>query len=238
MPKKKNKNKDGKKPFHRLHAHANPLADKFFEYPARPDAMDWKKLYPALPNPSVDFVDIGCGFGGLSIALCQEFSTSVVLAMEIRDKVVDFVQGRIAKLREEQPDKYQNVACIPCNCMKNLPNYFIKAQLSKMFILFPDPHFKHSKHRLRIITPTLLAEYAYFLRPGGLLYTCTDVEELHQWMVKCLEEHPLFRRVSEEKLAEDRAFQLVLSASEECKKVDRNGKPKYPAVFERITDPN
>ena len=41
---------------------------------------------------------------------------------------------------------------------------FRKAQLSKMFFLFPDPHFKKAKHKWRIINQTLLAEYAYVLR--------------------------------------------------------------------------
>ncbi|PNI39141.1 METTL1 isoform 8, partial [Pan troglodytes] len=31
----------------------------------------------------------------------------------------------------------------------------------------PDPHFKRTKHKWRIISPTLLAEYAYVLRVGG-----------------------------------------------------------------------
>lgn len=40
------------------------------------------------------------------------------------------------------------------------------SQLAKMFFLFPDPHFKRTKHKWRIISPTLLAEYAYVLRVG------------------------------------------------------------------------
>lgn len=43
---------------------------------------------------------------------------------------------------------------------------FCVFQLSKMFFLFPDPHFKKTKHKWRIISPTLLAEYAYALRVG------------------------------------------------------------------------
>ena len=60
--------------------------------------------------------------------------------------------------------------------MKYLPNFFRKGQLSKMFFLFPDPHFKKAKHKWRIINETLLAEYAFVLREGGRLYTVTDVE--------------------------------------------------------------
>ena len=48
--------------------------------------------------------------------------------------------------------------------MKYLPNFFLKGQLSKMFFLFPDPHFKKAKHKWRIINQTLIAEYAYVLR--------------------------------------------------------------------------
>ena len=67
-----------------------------------------------------------------------------------------------------------------------------------LFFLFPDPHFKARKHKARIISPTLLAEYAYVLRPGGIVYTITDVRDLHEWMKAHLEAFPLFEPVSEE----------------------------------------
>jgi tRNA (guanine-N7-)-methyltransferase len=67
--------------------------------------------------------------------------------------------------------------------MKFLPNFFSRHQLSKIFICFPDPHFKVRKHKARIVSSGLNAEYAYVLRPGGLLYTITDVEEYHHWIL-------------------------------------------------------
>ena len=49
--------------------------------------------------------------------------------------------------------------------------------------LFLIPHFKQRKHKARIITNTLLSEYAYVLREGGVVYTITDVEDLHSgWL--------------------------------------------------------
>jgi tRNA (guanine-N7-)-methyltransferase len=57
--------------------------------------------------------------------------------------------------------------------MRYLPNFFEKNQLEKIFICFPDPHFKTKNFRRRIISTALLTEYAYFLKPGGLLYTAT-----------------------------------------------------------------
>ena len=81
--------------------------------------------------------------------------------MEIRVKVSDYVSDRVVALRQQQPGKYTNIACMRTNAMKYLPNFFRKGQLSKMFFLFPDPHFKKAKHKWRIINDTLLAEYAY-----------------------------------------------------------------------------
>ena len=85
--------------------------------------------------------------------------------------------------------------------MKYLPNFFRKGQLKKMFFLFPDPHFKKKRHKWRIINSTLLAEYAYVLAAGGLVYTITDVVALHEWMVEHLGAHPLFERVADAELA-------------------------------------
>lgn len=82
-------------------------------------------------------------------------------------QVCDFVQDRIKALQSRNPGSFCNVACLRTNAMKYLPNYFKRHQLSKMFFLYPDPHFKKAKHKWRIITPQLLAEYAYLLKFGG-----------------------------------------------------------------------
>lgn len=146
----------------------------------------------------------------------------------------DYVHDKIVALRARNPGKYNNVWCVRSNAMKYLRNFFRPHQLSKMFFLYPDPHFKKSKHKWRIISPSLLEEYAYVLRVGGLIYTITDVKDLHDWMVKHLSEHRLFERLTEEELAKDPVVPLLASSSEEGKKVLRNGGSMYPAVFRRI----
>ncbi|XP_068171975.1 tRNA (guanine-N(7)-)-methyltransferase isoform X2 [Antennarius striatus] len=207
--------------------------------------MDWSQLYPDFfagsssekEAPRVEFADIGCGYGGLLVELSPLFPDRLILGLEIRVKVSDYVQDRIKSLRTSEPGSYQNIACIRSNAMKYLPNFFCKGQLSKMFFLFPDPHFKKTKHKWRIISPTLLAEYAYTLRIGGLVYTMTDVEEVHVWMVKHFSEHPLFTRVPEEDLVSDVIIDRLGTCTEEGKKVQRNGGKNFLAVFRRIEDP-
>lgn len=187
--------------------------------------------------------------------------------MEIRVQVSQYVQDRIAALRSAatsstpapaieapEPDSalseaaststptasYQNVSIVRANSMKFLPNYFAKSSMSALFFLFPDPHFKSRKHKARIISPTLLAEYAYVMRIGGIVYTITDVKDLHEWMRVHLAAFPLFEYVDEEKLREEGKgpiLDAVYKSTEEGKKVERNKGDKWLACFRRIEDP-
>lgn len=91
------------------------------------------------------------------------FPDNLIVGMEIRVKVSDYVMDRIEALRSQHSGQYGNIACVRTNAMKYLPNYFHKGQLKKMFFLYPDPHFKKAKHKWRIINKCLLAEYAYIL---------------------------------------------------------------------------
>ncbi|VDD94002.1 unnamed protein product [Enterobius vermicularis] len=227
------------KKYYRQRAHANPMSDHDLHYPRNPDDVDWSAYYGEYAKGrKVDFVDIGCGYGGLLVKLSELYPESLMLGLEIRVKVCDFVQDRIKALQSRNPGSFCNVACLRTNAMKYLPNYFKRHQLSKMFFLYPDPHFKKAKHKWRIITPQLLAEYAYLLKFGGLIYTITDVEDLHLWMVKHLSEHPLFERLNEEEMKADPVVELLFESTEEGQKVTRNAGKKWPAVFRRLPDPD
>lgn len=121
--------------------------------------------------------------------------------------------------------------------MRYLPNYFVKGQLEKVFFCFPDPHFKAKNHRRRIISYGLLSEYAYFIAPGGRLYTITDVEDLHNWHVEKISSHALFKRLDDEEvMRNDPAVRAMYDETEEGIKVARNGGKKFYAVYERIAE--
>ena len=106
---------------------------------------------------------------------------------------------------------YENISVLRANAMKFLPNFFRRGQLSAIFLCFPDPHFKARKQKMRIVSSTLCSEYAYVLRPGaGMVYTITDVEDLHEWMVRHFDGHRSFERVDTEEL--ERKGDVGLSA--------------------------
>lgn len=222
---------------YRARAHSNPLNESLFEVPASPDKVDWSSHFPDEVQGGqpleVKFADVGCGFGGLLFRLSPLFPDKLMVGIELRDKVSEYVKQKILTMRGDNPGKYTNISVIRTNAMKYLPNYFHKGQLEKMFFLFPDPHFKAANHRRRIINTTLITEYAFVLSPGGMLYTITDVPELGTWMREKLRSHPMFDEVPEDDLKDDVACGLLTEASEEAQKVARNEGQTFLAVFRR-----
>ncbi|GME83778.1 unnamed protein product [[Candida] boidinii] len=83
--------------------------------------MNWSKFYPAYfddetgeMTKKVEIADIGCGFGGLLVDLGPEFQDKLILGMEIRVQVTQYVEDRIIALRKQNPnsEKYQNIGVI------------------------------------------------------------------------------------------------------------------------------
>ncbi|XP_049848954.1 tRNA (guanine-N(7)-)-methyltransferase-like [Schistocerca gregaria] len=273
--------------YHRTHAHRNPLSDSLsMQYPINPDMMDWPKYYPfvwsqyqkqtdnQLLPPRVEMADIGCGYGGLLIALSRLFPNRLTLGLDIRTRVLKYVDQRLEELRSttynsldevpltgnlhplctitepiygpsNAPDShtyfqapafppYHNVAAIETNAMKHLPNLFHKRQLDKIFFLFPDPHFKKAKYRLRIINSMLLDQYAYVLREGGYAYIATDVKDLYDWMERHFLEHPLFEKVTEQELCDDPVINLIPNSTEESRKAKKQNRSIFYTAFKRI----
>ena len=182
-----------------------------------------------------------------SPAQTKDVLLTCISGMEIRMSVTEYVQEKVRALRIQNAatNSYQNAACIRANTMKFLPNFFQKGQLSKIFLCFPDPHFKQRKHKARIVSYTLNSEYAYVLRPGGIVHTITDVQDLHEWMKEHFEKHPSFERVDkvfeegegEDGAGMDECVRAMRVETEEGKKVERNKGLKFVACFRRVEDP-
>jgi hypothetical protein len=69
------------KKHYRQRAHANPFSDHALDYPAAPQAITWDSHYPTFvgTGKAPEFADIGCGFGGLLIALAPLFPDTLIL---------------------------------------------------------------------------------------------------------------------------------------------------------------
>ena len=191
--------------------------------------MNWLECFPN-KNEAPSMLDIGCGWGGLVRTVSELYPQYNVLGMEIRDTAVEYGHQEINKDREK--GKTWNGWVIECNCMKYLTNYIQKGQLLKIFITFPDPHFKNSMKRRRIINEHFAAEYVYCLKPGeGMLYTASDVKELFEWNTNCLDKQTLLERLPSD--YSDDCVVAVMTKTEEAKKVEREKRDKWCAVYKR-----
>lgn len=234
----------------RTRPHRNPLADNDDVHPECPEEVVERlpEMYPGMVSNGkrIEFADVGCAFGGMLFELAPLFPETLMLGLEIRSKVVEFAQGKALEMRRNagpQHHHYNNVWYEQLNVMKFGSNYFEKAQLSKLFFTYPDPHWKKKNIRRRIISPALVQEYAYWLRVGGLLYTVSDVEELETWMVECLDACPLFRRLTPQEIANhspnhSKIVEIVTSSSEDAQRTQRKKLEKHFAVHIRVNPPS
>ncbi len=197
---------------------------------------------------------MGCGFGGLTVALAAALPRALVLGLEIRPNVTEYVRLRLEAARRgippsaptepkpgearppPPPPSHFNASVLRTNAMKFLPCLFAKGSLSKLFFCFADPQFKPANHRRRIVNTQLLAEYAYALRVGGRLYVITDVPDLFNWEVAHAAAHPLFNRLRGAEVEGDPAVAAMRGCTEEGHKVEREGRTADVqwAVFERV----
>jgi tRNA (guanine-N7-)-methyltransferase len=193
---------------------------------------DKEHVTPQAKTPTI--LDIGCGYGGLIFELIKHFPDELILGMEIRDKVVNFVGEKVNSIRHNSGLKEcMNGAAVRTNCMKAWHNYFDKESVDKIFFCFADPHFKKTNHRRRIINTSLITDYLYTLKPGGKIYTVTDVKDLHEWEVEKLSEHPMLERCDNDLEHLDVCEKAMREETDEAKKVLRNGGSIWHAVFRK-----
>lgn len=135
----------------RMRAHINPFNTPFFPFPPHPTYVDWKLHFPLhfqgdvndsrihcntdqypctynhpvlQPERKIDFLDVGCGYGGLLFALSRQFSSKLIFGLEIRDKLVNYAAEKIRAYRTLYPGEYQNISVVRANSMKHLCHYF------------------------------------------------------------------------------------------------------------------
>ena len=68
-----------------------------------------------------------------------------------------------------------------------ISTYFNPAEISEIWITFPDPQLRMSKAKKRLTHPKFLRLYQQFLAPGGLIHLKTDSPSLYQftkWVIE------------------------------------------------------
>ena len=70
-------------------------------------------------------------------------------------------------------------------------SYFGKEEVAEIWITFPDPQLRNSKHKKRLTHPKYLRLYDQFLQPGGKIHLKTDSPNLYRFTLKVIELYSL-----------------------------------------------
>ena len=137
------------------------------EYPLR---GNWKQQFFGNDNPIV--LELGCGKGEYTVGLAASFPDKNFIGIDIKG-------ARIWSGATAAHEKGLKNAAFIRTYVELLPSFFALAEISEIWITFPDPQMK--KERKRLTSTRLLTHYGKFLKPGGVLHLKTDSNFLYQY---------------------------------------------------------
>ena len=189
-----------KKSLHRMHAHINPFNPLYEKHPLNHRFVDWSQHYPhafglkpdetqivcntkkyPIKNAYADLIeshkplqptilDVGCGYGGLLFQLTRTFPEKLILGMEIRDKLVNYVAEKINSARSNSNQALcSNTAVICCNAMKTFTNYFKKDSVSAVVFVTLS---RFRSRRFSSASPTLTSRNRTIGAGSSTLHCC------------------------------------------------------------------
>jgi tRNA (guanine-N7-)-methyltransferase len=119
-------------------------------------------IWQARHNPSVGFIG------------CEPFEDGVVKALTAIE------EHGLENIRLYVDDARDVLRWLPA------------ASIGRAFILFPDPWPKKRHHKRRLISPSLIAELARIIAPGGELRIATDIGDYARTALIALGTSPAF----------------------------------------------
>jgi len=147
----------------RIRQHVNPLRSDYLQIPLEP--LD---LPPGRPIE----VELGSAEAFFLMERAAEDPGRSYVGVEIRRDLVTQSNGMC---RERGLDQVRSVFA---NISVDLPRLFAAASVSRFFINFPDPWFKHRQRKRRAVDENLLGQLADLLAPDGEIHVATDIFDI------------------------------------------------------------
>lgn len=119
-------------------------------------------------------LELACGKGEYAVGLGRLHPQRNFLGVDLKGNRI-WVGAKTA-LKEN----LHNVAFLRSQ-IDRIADYFAKDEVSEIWITFPDPQLRASKHKKRLTHPKFLRLYEQILKPGGLIHLKTDSPVLYQF---------------------------------------------------------
>ena len=161
---------------------------------------NWNKDFFNNNNPIV--LELGCGKGEYTVGLARQNPQMNFIGIDIKGARM----WRGAKTALDEGMK--NVGFVRTR-IDLINSFFAQAEISEVWITFPDPQPK--KHYKRLTSTRFLGYYQKFLKNNGIIHLKTDSKELHDYTKALVELNKLETEVCTDNLYDSNLVDQTLS---------------------------
>jgi tRNA (guanine-N7-)-methyltransferase len=178
----------------------------------------WGANYFKNDHPIV--LELGCGRGEYTVNLAEKYPNKNFIGIDIKGARI----WRGAKTAIE--NNLQNVAFLRIE-IENILDHFSVAEISEIWITFPDPQPQISRVRKRLTSDRFLAYYQSILKPNGIVHLKTDSDALFDYTKILIQEKAIQVQAATTDLYQDEMLDDLLQIQTTYEK-------KYLAVGKSI----
>ena len=132
-------------------------------------------------------LELACGKGEYAVGLGRLHPQRNFIGVDVKGNRM-WVGARTA-LKEN----LKNIAFLRTQ-IDRINEYFDQDEVNEIWITFPDPQLRQSKHKKRLTHPKYLRFYQQLLKPDGLIHLKTDSPVLYEFTKQVIELYELTLR--------------------------------------------
>jgi len=128
-------------------------------------------------------LELACGRGDYTLALARTYPEKNFLGVDVKGNRI--WTGAKTALEEGIPN-----AAFFRTRIEQLPLFFAPAEVSEVWITFPDPFLRESKENRRLTAAPFLDRYRQLCAPDTIFHLKTDDDTLYQYSMEVLSQYP------------------------------------------------
>lgn len=146
------------------------------EYPTEM-AGNWQVFFK---NDSPIVLELACGRGEYTVGLAAMHAQQNFIGVDVKGNRM------YLGAKQSQERGLDNAAFLRTQ-IEMLADYFAPAEVSEIWITFPDPQLRTSTAKRRLTHPRFLRLYQKILQPGGSIHLKTDSPALYNFTKRVIE---------------------------------------------------
>jgi tRNA (guanine-N7-)-methyltransferase len=141
----------------------------------------WKDFFKS-NNPIT--LELACGKGEYAVGLGRLHPQRNFIGVDVKGNRMWVGAKKALK------ENLKNIAFLRTQ-IDRINEYFDQDEVNEIWITFPDPQLRQSKHKKRLTHPKYLRFYQQLLKPNGLIHLKTDSPVLYEFTKQVIELYEL-----------------------------------------------